>query len=85
MPHDACKSNHQYNPSLSSPIDEKLTCPTKQSIVTIALAVDCFASLAMTVEEDGLRHDSRISNNRRPSFFSSFFTALEAAISSWLA
>jgi hypothetical protein len=30
-------------------------------------------------------HDSRISNKRRPSFFSNFFTALDAATSPWLA
>ena len=30
-------------------------------------------------------YDSRISNSRRPSVLSSFFTALETAISPWLA
>ena len=30
-------------------------------------------------------YDSRISSSRRPSVLSSFFTALEAAISPWLA
>jgi hypothetical protein len=30
-------------------------------------------------------YDSRISNSRRPSVFSSFFTALEAITSPWLA
>ncbi len=32
-----------------------------------------------------LNYDSRMSSNRRPSPFSNFFTALEAAISPWLA
>jgi hypothetical protein len=55
--------------------------------------MDCFAPLAMTLR--GQRtgrtvvsleaYDSRISSSRRPSFLSSFFTALEAAISPWLA
>jgi hypothetical protein len=30
-------------------------------------------------------YDSRISSSRRPSLFSNFFTALEAATSPWLA
>jgi hypothetical protein len=30
-------------------------------------------------------YDNRISSSLRPSFFKSFFTALEAAISPWLA
>ena len=33
----------------------------------------------------GRAYDSRISSSLRPSFFNSFFTALEAAISPWLA
>jgi hypothetical protein len=32
-----------------------------------------------------LLHDNRISRSRLPSFLSSFFTALEATISPWLA
>jgi len=34
---------------------------------------------------DEENYDSRISSNRRPSFFSNFFTELEAAISPSLA
>ena len=40
------------------------------------------SSPAMTT---GRYDDSRISNSRRPSVLSIFFTALEAAISPWLA
>jgi hypothetical protein len=41
--------------------------------------------MALRPDSDASAHDSRISNIRRPSFLSSFFTALEAAISPWLA
>jgi hypothetical protein len=41
-------------------------------------------SAELTVVRQGRRYDSRISSNRRPSGLSSFFTALDAAISSWL-
>jgi hypothetical protein len=34
----------------SDPINEKLTSPTKQSILSPSCIMDCFASLAMTVE-----------------------------------
>jgi hypothetical protein len=33
----------------------------------------------------GMSYDSGISNSRRPSLFSNFFTALEAMTSPWLA
>jgi hypothetical protein len=34
----------------------------------------------MTTHGSSGSHDSRISSNRRPSLFSNFFTALDAAI-----
>ena len=58
----------------------------KQSAFLLCGAMDCVASLAMTAGDRGSQsYDSRISSNRRPSVLSSFFTALEAAISPWLA
>jgi hypothetical protein len=47
--------------------------------------------LSQTAQNDGSSvapvevYDSRISSNRRPSLFCSFFTALEAITSPWLA